>query len=410
MPVEKAERRAPTGLAIPQKILAILFLAFLFYIGLDQAHHAMDCANDFAKEGNLIAYGRAMNKKYTTDFLEFKGDWLSGRGAYINLNGLMARLMGQRHMNNVFKLDGGYLLRESYATAFLDEGTETALQASASAIKRLSERMDGRYVYVQTPYKVREHDPLLPAGIEDTLNEPIDRFLACLTEDGVDVMDLRKMMEQDGIRLPDAFFRTDHHWLPETGFYAFQKIADSLFDKWGIESRPPAMDLANYDIENYPMWHMGSEGVRVGPYYSEYIDDFHLITPRFDTLIERVGTHEVGGYEDLLIDRSPLQARDLWDRMTYDVVYGRCTDAHFRNLAEDAIDKKVLIIMDSLGKVVAPFWVLTCKETLVTTNLTGGMTNITEELLEAFRPDYIIDLRFPPNAVRNVYRNEGNWE
>jgi hypothetical protein len=137
---------------------------------------------------------------------------------------------------------------------------------------------------------------------------------------------------------------------------------------------------------------MGSEGIRVGRrYYSESIDDFHLIVPRFDTRLENRNTGKVGSYQELLIDRSPLQARDLWNRLTYDRVYGACTDGHFRNLAEDAIDKKVLILTDSMGKVVAPFLILVCRETLV-------RYDTSPELLEAFAPDFVIDLRFPANA------------
>jgi hypothetical protein len=132
-------------------------------------------------------------------------------------------------MNNVLKLNNGYLVRKEFMEELSKPGAETALQKSALAIQRLSERMDGRYVYVQTPYKVRAHDPLLPVGVAETTNETLDRFLAGLSGNGVDVMDLREIMARDGIQPADAFYRTDHHWLPETGFYAFRKIADHIF-------------------------------------------------------------------------------------------------------------------------------------------------------------------------------------
>jgi len=365
-----------------KKILAVLFAAFLLYVGAAALPQTLTSVSKAVREEGfeIAAVRNAVDGAYA-DMLPVAGDWIASKGAYINLHGWMAGNMGQRVMNEVIKLNNGWLYRQK------EKAPEEYLRKSATSIQGLSERANGQYLYVQTPPKLSKYENQLPSGIEDADNPELDFLLACLAEYGVETMDFRDILHDAGIGLYGALYQTDHHWTPETGFFAAIAIAQRLCGRWGIQADVPAMDFANYEIETYPRWHMGSEGIRVGRYFSGVIDDYHLITPRFDTRIQNMETGKTGDFTETLVDRSFLQTFNVWDRMTYDGVYGR-SFGWYRNLSEDAIPKKILLVTDSMGTVVAPFLILTFQEVYTA-------WRITDELLDDFAPDMIVEIRHP---------------
>ena len=110
---------------------------------------------------------------------------------------------------------------------------------------------------------------------------------------------------------------------------------------------------SEYVIENYEDWHLGSNGQRTGIRYGG-IDDFHLMVPSFETNITNNYTGETGSYQDVLIERAVLEQES---RAVYDICYGNSMSGYFYN--PNAVnDKTVVLVSDSMGKVVAPFVIL----------------------------------------------------
>lgn len=99
----------------------------------------------------------------------------------------------------------------------------------------------------------------------------------------------------DNLDAYDYFFKTDHHWTSEAGFYAFTKIAEYAENVLETRVDPKVRNLDNYNVENFEEWYLGSNGQRTGIHYGG-IDDFHFISPKFETAIANLNTGETGNY------------------------------------------------------------------------------------------------------------------
>lgn len=149
---------------------------------------------------------------------------------FLNLNGFMRRLIGQREMNDVIKLNNGYLARPvGYVS---DEELEPGAASLANLDRYLAES-GAEFLVAVAPDTISKYDPQLPAGMEEYVNEDLDRMIRMLTERGVEVMDFREVIHEDGIDQYTLMYKTDHHWTTRAGFYAYGKLADWIEEKTG---------------------------------------------------------------------------------------------------------------------------------------------------------------------------------
>lgn len=308
---------------------------------------------------------------------------------FVNVNGAIANLLGQPEMNGVVKLNNGYLFRK------YDYISDEQLRIDADAVIRLYHFLDERgipFLYLVPPYTSSKFDPQLPTGIDDYGNDDLDRLVKFLREEGVEVIDLRQTMHDDGIDQYDMMFRTDHHWTPRCGFYVYGKINDWLMERLKCKVDPQVMDLSNYTITRYEKWHLGYRGQRTGKYYAG-MDDFDLIVPDFDTALVRDGVE--GTYESLIINRLALSKRNYMSRGTYDSVYGNSANDYINNNALN--DKRILAYTDSFGSVVMPFLELSYSETLHRFNTISG------DDIEACQPDAVVMFNWIENIIKPSY-------
>ena len=173
--------------------------------------------------------------------------------------------------------------------------SDELLQQNANAVADLKTYLDKKgigLIYAVTPYTVDKYDPQLPAGVQDYGNDNLDRFAGMLRKGGVEPLDFREVMHRDGISAYEMIYRTDHHWNTKAGFYIYTKLAEQLEQMLGCRTDPKVREISNYTITNYENWHLGSRGQRTGAYFSGS-DDFHLITPRFETSIIEGGVMRV---------------------------------------------------------------------------------------------------------------------
>ena len=137
------------------------------------------------------------------------------KSSFIDLNGLMRNLLGEREMNKVIKLENGYLFQPC------DYFDEELLQRNTGYVIRLKDYLEKRgipFIYAITPNTSSKYDPELPVGVYDYGNENFDRIASALKAGGVRVIDLRDELESDGIDAYDMMYRTDHHWNTRMGF------------------------------------------------------------------------------------------------------------------------------------------------------------------------------------------------
>lgn len=305
---------------------------------------------------------------------------------FVNLNGAVCNALNQPCMNGVVKLNNGYLLTT------LPYSSDEVLRTYADSTIRFDEYLKNRgtvLVYANTPYTSSKYDPQLPIGINDYGNDNCDRFLQMLKDAGVDTIDFRETMHDDGIDQYSMMYKTDHHWTTKAGLYAYGVLEDYIVDKTGCDVDERISDIQNYRVTTYKKWHLGSRGQRTGIYYAG-IDDFDLIIPNFDTSIQN-GAGTVGNMQDLMINMEPLTNKDYTSRYTYDSVLGGSL-GHFTNL-DCKNDIKVLLITDSFGKAVAPYLAMGFAQ--IDYVYDADVSGVTPEFIESMDPDVVIMMYYP---------------
>lgn len=363
------------------QIYAISFLSILFVLAI-----LSDLKLVKFYVNNEVSY----NERKADVRSRFETDYITnfyGKIHLINVNGAIRSVLQQREMNGVVKLSNGYL------SEAVGEFSEEVLQKSAENIADIERACTERgisFLYVMTPYKISKYDLQLPTGIEDYSNQNMDYFLQVLAEQNVNYMDMREIIYADGIDQYDLFYRTDHHWTTEGGFYAYTMIAEYLGGMLNVEIPEDIQQLDNYVVTEYDKWHLGSHGQRVGVYYGG-IDDFNLIEPDFETRLYHHGTGEEGTFSELLITTWPLRNRNYESRYTYDYVLGNCW-GHFTNeLAQ--CDSRILVISDSMGKAVIPYMILSFSDVY---GIYAYEPEVVDEaFLEEYQPDAVVIIEYP---------------
>jgi hypothetical protein len=311
---------------------------------------------------------------------------------FVNLNGAFRNLLGQQEMNGVVKLNNGYLLT---TIGYVDDDT---LQGYADSVAYLNYYLQSRgtyLVYAMTPYTSGKYNPQLPVGVEDYGNNDADRLMAMLDRYGIDTIDFRDKMYEDGIDHYDMMYKTDHHWNTEAGFYAYGILEDYIVGKTGCKVDERISNIDNYTVTKYKNWHLGSRGQRTGRYFAG-IDDFDLIIPNFETQIQN-DAGDVGNMQDIVINMEPLSKKEYTSRYTYDWVLGNSL-GHYINLNSEN-DTKILIVTDSFGKAVNPFLMMGFSE--IEYVYDRDVSGINPNYIEEYDPDVVILMYYADNAMGN---------
>ncbi len=330
---------------------------------------------------------------------------LPGRTLFVTINGGFCRLLGQRALNERYKLDNGQL------TYVIPELDMSGIAANTVAFKRTLEMEGIPFLYINTPFKVDPENKQLPPGVEDYSNENADRFLNLLRESGVDILDLREREKAENLDHSSLFYRTDHHWKAETGFWAFTEIVRELSRKDSANMVDESI-LApeNYKWMVYPKCFLGSAGRRVGPLYSG-LDDMTVITPAYDTWLRLwsfdIAAADEGTFSNTLMYPEFMDG-DMFHSSPYDIYLGGnfaqlhlLNESRERGFAVTSTQRKILVFTDSFAWVVAPFLALSYDETVFL-----DLRTFEEDVLDFIReeqPDLVIVL-YNPGALE-----DNNW-
>lgn len=284
-------------------LLAVLFLVFSIYVGIaGLPQFFTNTLYAYWEKSTFDTYVDVIDEQYHSMLsTDREYAFLQNKGTYINLNGLMAKLMGQPMMNDRLTLKNGHLASVRF-WQYPDEEIRAAADNIRTFFQKQKEK-GGSFLFVMCPSQIAKYEDLLPVGYTDTTNETADRLLALLEDAGVPYLDLRESMREEGMMVTDTYFVTDHHWYPQTGFWAYTKILEKLAR---LEIISPVdsffTDICNYDFVTYEDSFLGSSGKRTGIYYAG-VDDSIFIHPKFETdisiTIEERMLNLRGRFEDI---------------------------------------------------------------------------------------------------------------
>ncbi len=274
------------------------------------------------------------------------------RDDFVEIYGLVQKCIHKRIMPDpmygaLYKTDDGkinFSVEKKYMDDYLGSMYDLANGLKEAGIPML---------YVQFPFKLppKNIENSLPVTANDYSNENADYFIKNLKSAKLNVYDIRSDFWNLKMNRDKMFFNTDHHWTIEAAFKATGLLERYLNKNFGFNIDEKYRDINNYNKKIYKNCFVGSMGRRVGRVYGG-VDDFTLITPKFDTsfkLVENDGENSKvfrGSFEDAVLDKAYLENKDITTNR-YAVYHGDNRELIFTN--NKVKGGKVLIIKDSFG-------------------------------------------------------------
>lgn len=264
--------------------------------------------------------------------------------------------------------------------------------------------------YIQAPGKISkygEQDAWL-RNHYDFSNANADQLLSGLQQNGIDTIDLREYFHET---VPEnqyhqLFFRTDHHWLPQTALSAASFIANQLNRKYGLEINSSNLDASHYSVEWLPNFFLGSIGKKVTLSRAKP-DDFPILHPDFPTNIHLEipdkGIKKEGPFE-ISYDETEINCVDYYNKNPHGS-YGYGTRPFFatNNLQLAGFsNQKILIIRDSFGDTMVPLLSLGCKN--ITAVDLRHFDGSLRTLIKEFHPDVVLIL-YTNNQEGSIHWN-----
>lgn len=338
------------------------------------------------------------------------------KNSFIELHGLTQRVMGNRYVydadstNNVAKLSDGCLASCSSKPSGIEKNIESAMMSFTEFL----ESRDIPGMYVQLPYSADVDDPRIPAGVENYVNEDADRVVELFREFGWNTYDLRDEMRNSGREWSSFFFKTDHHWTPQTALWAGKKICEKLNADYGFGIDAEILSEDNFNKTLYEDWFLGSRGKRVGKYYTG-VDDYTLLEPKFETdmehyILRKTGTkgdreiYKSGTFSETMLFRNHLDERDYY-RLNVHNTYSGGNYPLTIMLNKKLGGGKILIIRDSFSNPLAPFLSLAaCRELYTLDVRYEGLPMLPTEYIDQIKPDLVI-LAFNAALSKDVFNS-----
>ncbi len=266
-------------------------------------------------------------------------------------------IMARKEYNSIVEIEDGQL------ASYVDKRDMLEVIQNVSGLADFCKENGAHFLYVSAPDKVDRREKKYEAL--DFVNANADQFFAGLRKNGVDYLDLRDDVERAGFNTRNLFFRTDHHWLPETGLWASGIISAYLNDRVLVTSDVSLLQPEKWDKEIFKNFFLGSRGKKV-TLARATPDDISIYHPKWDTHfhLEIPGKAMIReGSFDILYDRKYLAKVDYYHGNPYAAYsWGDMPYMYIRN--EDATnDKTLLLIKNSMGNVVLPFLALQFKHT-----------------------------------------------
>lgn len=334
-------------------------------------------------------------KYYQTGVNYFTNQLLYLRMDFVELNAKFNKIIGNKLISGsdeVIVMADGNLTYKSYSHD---------MTKSAENLTEFSEFVSengGSLLYVQAPSKVDPDNNYLPGGMTDYDNIAADDLLSSLKENGVNTLDLRDSMKQQGMNFTDSFYKTDHHWKTSTGLWATNQIARSL-SPCGIPYNEKLLDINNYNQKTYKNIMLGSLGKKVSLAYADP-EDFTLITPKFETDFSVNYYNSVtreGSFTDAFIDMSVFNEIDYYNISVYSsYMYGNAPIVNIENKKADN-DKRILFIGDSFDHTVVPFLATQVRyvDVIDLRYFDGGV----KSLIKQTNPDAVVVMYYPTTLI-----------
>lgn len=342
----------------------------------------------FSFFGNIENLAKQTEEKidyYTTKLLAM-------RLKFIELNAKFSNTIGNELISGV---DDIVVMADGNLTYY---PAEYDTSDSAENAVKFSEKLKNNgieFLYVQCPSKVDFENNYLPGGIVDYDNQKSDNLIKILDENKVNYLDLRESMHNQKMNFTNSFYKTDHHWKVETGFWASGEIAKKITDLNKINYATDKFNINDYDQRIYENFSLGSLGKQVTLAYVEP-EDASVIVPKFQTdftVNYYDGGIKKGTFQETMLDMSVFDKIDYYNTSTYSAYLGGVSPVVTITNNNAPNDTNVLVIGDSFSHCVVPYLATGVKkiDKLDLRYFNGSV----ESFIEKNRPDIVVVMYYP---------------
>jgi hypothetical protein len=298
----------------------------------------------------------------------------------VDINGILAKGL---NMREIYKNSGGIVLNNGYvAGTYAYTSTDYEIQQITELKAYLDER-GIQLLYVNEPTKYIDDRVIAEdLGLSTYINDNTDRFLLRLEELGIQYIDLRDNIREQGLDPFSMFYKTDHHWTVQMGKMAAEVIAEELNNSYGYNIDLSLYEPDKFIYKEYPDAWLGEQGQKLGKSFVG-LDDFTFIEPDYDTAFQVScggAAISTGAFGQVLVDQTkylPENNEDIYTASSWHYSYmwdSRINDVTVDNLINTE-GKKVLVLGDSYDQVTIPFLTLGVSQvqSLVLRNYEGSL-------------------------------------
>ncbi|MCR5637142.1 MAG: hypothetical protein K6F76_08220 [Clostridiales bacterium] len=326
-------------------------------------------------------------------------DQIGFKSCYFDIYSLTQKVCGTKEFerDNVILLNNGYLAykRNSVSTEKIENRVE-----SLNKLYNYCKNKNIYFKYYITPDKLSKYDNELPNDLEDHINPAVDKFYSLTNAEKIPCEDLRESVHKEFGDDYSAFFITDHHWKPQTGFWAFKNIYKELSKELRVKYNKSITDSNNYSTETKKEIFLGSQGKITGRFVAG-VDDIDIITPNFSTSFTVSQPFKdftaTGNYKDVLMRMDFAESTDMYNSSQYAAYLGGDFTYEIikNNMSEN--DKKIMIIKDSYANCVIPFLSMGFDEihAFDLREITGYKIDSVYKYIDSIKPDALIFLYSP---------------
>ena len=364
------------------KIIAVLFLIIVGTIAVINFDIFRTPFQNFAQQKSPTAFTKDVANAYRTE--------MRTKNAFITLNGVYARISGNRVSNEVILMKDGSLTS-------VDEGCDPTYGVEQLvALEQYLQDRDTPFLYIQAPRKPDINNDLLPTGTVNKTNDTAGQAVAQLQAADIEVIDMRPTLLADEESIRKYYYRTDHHWNAEGAFVAYEMIAQYLQAQFPEQTiLGETTDRNAWELHTRKNFFLGSHGRRVGIGFAG-LDDLIYLTPKFDTDLScSVPSKRIfrrGPFAQSALDTYYMTGAPAYYNSSPYCIHTGSDYAHvqFRNEKAPS-DLKVLLIKESFGLPVEGFLSTTFQQVdTLDLDLRNSLFSSAVEKIESFDPDIVM--------------------
>ena len=276
--------------------------------------HILAFSQNVKTDGFFLSF-----QKFTDSIDAASSEKLSYHKDLVDVNSAFQYIEGIR----IVEKDGMTVVRanNNYLSSIREKIENDDLEKRADNLEKLkncAKENGAEFLYIMAPTK--GYFSAYPDNADDQNQSNCLRFLEFLDKKDIPYFNIMERMEKDGISEEDMFFVTDHHWRPEMAFWAVEKTLEHIDFPYDTE----ILDLENYDVTTYENWFLGSQGKKVGKYF----------TPK------GINIHGVGIEPDVVVEYEPDAENENADNQLEKAMEGRFSPLNFatREKVQQALD------------------------------------------------------------------------